>query len=153
VIYRAVALNEVVEQVVLAHQPRAEADGLLLTFEPTSPLPPVRADANQLAQVVTNLIANALSYTSAGTVRVSTYAENDQVCLSVADSGSGIAPEDLPHLYERFYRGQHVLKNDVPGTGLGLAIVKEIVDLHEGRIEVDSQPDKGTTFRVWLPSI
>jgi len=113
----------------------------------------VRADANQLAQVVTNLIANALSYTPAGAVRVSVYAENDQVCLCVADSGSGIAPDDLPHVFERFYRGQLVLKNDVPGTGLGLAIVKEIVDLHEGRIEVDSQPDKGTTFRVWLPSI
>jgi signal transduction histidine kinase len=111
----------------------------------------LRADANQLAQVVTNLIANALSYTAAGYVRVSTLAENTEVCLSVADSGSGIAPDDLPHVFERFYRGQHVLKNDVPGTGLGLAIVKEIVDLHEGHIEVDSQPGHGTTFRVWLP--
>jgi len=92
-----------------------------------------------------------LSYTSAGYVHVSTYPENDEVCLRVADSGSGIAPDDLPHVFERFYRGQLVLKNDVPGTGLGLAIVKEIVDLHEGRIEVDSQPGRGTTFRVWLP--
>lgn len=151
VAYRAVALNEVVEQVVLAHQPRAEADGLLLTFEPAAQLPPVRADANQLAQVITNLIANALSYTAAGTVRVSTVAQEAEVYLCVADSGSGIAPDDLPHVFERFYRGKHVLKNDVPGTGLGLAIVKEIVDLHEGRIEVDSRPGQGTTFRVWLP--
>jgi PAS domain S-box-containing protein len=153
VIYRAVALNEVVDQVVLAHQPRAEADGLLLTFEPASSLPPVRADANQLAQVVTNLIVNALSYTSTGAVRIRTYSKHDQVWLCVADSGSGIAPDDLPHVFERFYRGQHVLKNDVPGTGLGLAIVKEIVDLHEGRIEVDSQLGHGTTFRVWLPVV
>jgi PAS domain S-box-containing protein len=150
-IYQAVALNDVVDQVVLAHQPRAEADGLLLTFEPVTPLPPVRADANQLAQVVTNLITNALSYTSAGYVRVSTFAKNREVCLCVADSGSGIAPDDLPHVFERFYRGQYVLKNDVPGTGLGLAIAKEIVDLHAGRIEVDSQPGQGSTFRVWLP--
>jgi signal transduction histidine kinase len=150
-IYRAVELNDVVEQVVLAHQPRAEVDGLQLTFEPGPHLPPVRADANQLAQVVTNLIANALSYTSTGFVRVSTLAEDAAVCLCVTDSGSGIAPADLPHVFERFYRGQHVLKNDVPGTGLGLAIVKEIVELHEGRIEVDSQPGKGTTFWVWLP--
>jgi|GEM_PF-1644570 len=150
-IYRAVALNDVVDQMVLAHQPRAEADGLLLTFEPAAHLPPVRADANQLAQVVTNLVANALSYTAAGHVHVSTYAENSEVCLCVADSGSGIAPDDLPHVFERFYRGQYVLKNDVPGTGLGLAIVKEIVDLHEGRIEVESQQGHGTTFRVWLP--
>ncbi len=150
-VYRAVALNELVDQIVLAHQPRAEADGLHLTFEPAPDLPPVRADWNQLAQVVTNLVANALSYTSAGYVRVSTCAENNRVCLRVADSGSGIVPDDLPHLFERFYRGQHVLKNDVPGTGLGLAIVKEIVDLHEGQLEVDSQPGQGTTFRVWLP--
>ncbi len=150
-IYRAVALNEVVDQIVLAHQPRAEADGLRLTFAPAPDLPPVRADANQLAQVVTNLVTNALNYTPAGYVRVSTYVENGEVCLRVVDSGSGIAAEDLPHIFERFYRGQRVLKNDMPGTGLGLAIVKEIVDLHEGRIEVDSQPGRGTTFRVWLP--
>ncbi len=150
-IYRAVALNEVVDQIVLAHQPRAEADGLLLIFESASPLPPVRADANQLAQVVTNLVTNALNYTPAGYVRVSTYVENAEVCLRVADSGSGIAAEDLPHIFERFYRGRCVLKNDMPGTGLGLAIVKEIVDLHEGHIEVDSRPGHGTTFRVWLP--
>ncbi|HTP08160.1 MAG TPA: PAS domain S-box protein, partial [Anaerolineae bacterium] len=150
-IYRAVALNDVVDQVVLAHQPRADAEGLLLTFEPAVHLPPVRADANQLAQVATNLIANALSYTAAGYVRVSTFAENSEVCLCVTDSGSGIAPDDLPHVFERFYRGRHVLKNDVPGTGLGLAIVKEIVELHNGRVEVDSRSDHGTTFRVWLP--
>jgi signal transduction histidine kinase len=149
-VYRAVTLNDVVEQVVLAHQPRAESDGLHLTFEPGSPLPPVRADANQLAQVVTNLVANALSYTTAGYVRVSTLAQDAEVCLCVTDSGSGIAPEDLPHVFDRFYRGQYVLKNDVPGTGLGLAIVKEIVELHEGRIEVDSRAGQGTTFRVWL---
>jgi signal transduction histidine kinase len=152
-IYRVVELNDVVGQVVQAHQPRAEADGLQLIFEPATPLPPVRADANQLAQVVTNLVANALSYTTAGYVRVSTFAQDAEVCLCVADSGSGIALEDLPHVFDRFYRGQYVLKNDVPGTGLGLAIVKEIVDLHEGRIEVDSQPDRGTTFRVWLPVV
>jgi signal transduction histidine kinase len=150
-IYRSVALNELVDQVVLAHQPRAEANGLRLTFEPAPNLPPVRADSNQLAQVVTNLVANALSYTTAGYVQVSTRAENDGAYLCVADSGSGIAPDDLPHLFERFYRGRQVLKNDVPGTGLGLAIVKEIVDLHEGRLEVDSQLGQGTTFQVWLP--
>jgi signal transduction histidine kinase len=57
----------------------------------------------------------------------------------------------LPHIFDRFYRGHLVLKNDIPGTGLGLAIVKEIVDLHQGSIEVDSQPGQGTIFRVWLP--
>ncbi len=150
-IYQPVALNELVAQAVLTHQPRAEADGLLLTFEPVPDLPPVRGNADQLAQVVTNLIANALNYTLAGYVRISTGLQGNGVCLSVKDSGSGIDPDDLPHIFERFYRGQRVLKNDVPGTGLGLAIVKEIVELHEGRIEVESQPERGSTFEVWLP--
>jgi PAS domain S-box-containing protein len=149
--YRAVAFNDVVDQVVQAHQPRAEADGLTLTFEPAAHLPPISGDANQLAQVITNLIANALSYTVAGNIRVSTYLQANRVCLCVADNGSGIPAEDLPHIFDRFYRGHLVLKNDIPGTGLGLAIVKEIVDLHQGSIEVDSQPGQGTIFRVWLP--
>ncbi len=148
--FQAVALNEVVEQVVAALQPRAEAAGLQLTCELARNLPPAYGDANQLAQVITNLVANALNYTQAGYVRISTRAQSDQVCLCVTDSGSGIDPEDLPHLFERFYRGQRVIKNDVPGTGLGLAIVKEIVDLHAGRIEVDSRPGQGTTFTVQL---
>jgi PAS domain S-box-containing protein len=151
--YQAVKLNDVVSQVVLAHQPRAEADGLQLTFELAPDLPPIYGDANQLAQVVTNLVANALSYTAAGYVRASTTAHGKRVCLSVADSGSGIPTEDLPHVFERFYRGHLVQKNDIPGTGLGLAIVKEIVDLHQGQIEIDSQPGRGTTFRVWLPTV
>ncbi len=101
--------------------------------------------------MITNLVANALSYTTAGHVRVSTYLQDDRVCLCIEDSGSGIPAEDLPHIFERFYRGHLVSKNDIPGTGLGLAIVKEIVDLHLGNIEVDSQPGQGAIFKVWLP--
>jgi signal transduction histidine kinase len=149
-VYQAVALNEVVEQVVAALQPRAEAAGLQLMCVLAHNLPPAYGDANQLAQVITNLVVNALNYTPEGYVRVSTHAQSDQVCLRVADSGSGIAPEDLPHVFERFYRGQRVPKNDIPGTGLGLSIVKEIVELHSGRIEVDSQLGQGTTFTVQL---
>jgi PAS domain S-box-containing protein len=146
----AVQLNEVAAQVVAAYQPRAQVEGLALTLETTPHLPPVHGDANQLAQVVTNLVVNALNYTSSGYVRVSTRQAGARVGLVVADSGSGIAPEDLPHVFERFYRGRRMLKYEVPGTGLGLAIVKEIVDLHQGQIEVESRPGEGTTFSVWL---
>ena len=150
-VHQTVALNDVVDQVVTALQPRADADGLMLRFEPDSALPPIQGDANQLAQVATNLAANALNYTPAGWVMVRTYRQDAEVCLSVADSGMGIDEIDLPHLFERFYRGHHVPKNEIPGTGLGLPIVKEIVELHRGRIEIDSQPGQGSTFRVWLP--
>ena len=113
----------------------------------------MRAERNQLIQVVNNLVVNAINYTLAGEVRVSTYldVERGQACLQVQDTGIGIEPEDLPHVFERFYRGLRACQSGIPGTGLGLAIAKGIVDLHGGEIEVESQVDEGSTFRVWLP--
>jgi PAS domain S-box-containing protein len=146
-----VDLNFVVEQIVAAHQPRAESAGLQLSFEPQPDLAPVRGEVNQLAQVVTNLVINALNYTLEGSVRVSTFQTAEETCLQVEDSGIGIDPEDLPNIFDRFYRGRRSQRSETPGTGLGLSIVKEIVDLHEGRIEVDSRVKQGSTFKVWLP--
>jgi PAS domain S-box-containing protein len=148
---RPLQLNELIAQIVTAHQPRAEASSLSLSFDPLADLPPIYGDANQLAQVVTNLLANALNYTRRGAVQVRTLLRDQQIGLQVTDTGRGIAPDDLPHIFDRFYRGRHAHHADVPGTGLGLAIVKEIIELHHGQIEVDSQPDRGTTFSVWLP--
>lgn len=149
--FASVDLNELVEQVVMTHQPLADNANLRLTFEPGPGLPFVQGEVNQLAQVVTNLVANALNYTPVGSVTVRTYLEEKHVCLNVMDTGIGIDPEDLPHLFERFYRGKQVSQGVVPGTGLGLAIVKEIVDLHRGSIEVNSQGGKGSAFSVRLP--
>ena len=146
-----VDLNFVVEQIVAAHQPRAESSGLVLVFEPLPNVPAVRGEVNQLSQVVTNLVINALNYTSAGEVRVHTFQTANEACLQVADTGIGIEPDDLPNIFARFYRGRGSQRSETPGTGLGLAIVKEIVDLHDGRIEVNSQVKQGTTFKVWLP--
>jgi len=103
--------------------------------------------------VVTNLVANAIRYTSNGEVSIRTRldATRGQVLLQVTDSGMGIDPADLPHIFERFYRGSRASQSDIPGTGLGLAIVKEIVDLHGGTIDLESFVGKGSTFRVWLP--
>jgi two-component system phosphate regulon sensor histidine kinase PhoR len=144
-------LNDVLQQASTAQQPRAETAGLALTFEPAARLPPVRGDLNRLMQVVTNLIANAINYTPAGAVHVRTVQGDDRVGFEVQDSGMGITPEDLPHLFERFYRGQRASRSSVRGTGLGLNIAKEIVDWHGGHIEVESQVGEGSTFRVWLP--
>ncbi len=149
--FAPVDLNALVEQVVLAHQASAESAGLRLTFAPGRDLPPLQGERNQLAQVITNLVANAISYTPAGEVYVRTDLKSEQVCLQVRDTGMGIDPEDVPHLFERFYRGKQTGQSDIPGSGLGLAIVKEIVDLHQGHVEVDSQVGQGSTFRVWLP--
>jgi PAS domain S-box-containing protein len=150
-VFGPVDLNFVVEQIVASHQPRAESIGLGLLFEPLPTLRPVRGEVNQLAQVVTNLVINALNYTPAGTVQVSTLQVADEACLQVEDSGIGIDPEDLANIFDRFYRGHRSQRSETPGTGLGLAIVKEIIDLHGGRIEVNSQVKQGSTFKVWLP--
>ncbi len=149
--FELVDLNDLIDQIVTAHQPRAESANLALTFTPQPDLPPIMGEVNQLAQVVTNLVANALNYTLAGSVRVSTRWNSNEVCLAVEDTGIGIAPDDIPHIFDRFYRGRRTQRRETPGTGLGLAIVKEIVDLHQGRIEVESGIKQGTTFRVWLP--
>ncbi len=151
VVFSPVDLNEVVGQVVTAHQPRAEAAGLRLTFEPGDDLPAVRGEPGRLMRVVTNLLGNAINYTSEGSVHVATQRLDGHVCLQVRDTGIGIEPEDIPHLFERFYRGRHASQSNIPGTGLGLGIVKEIVDLHGGKIEVSSRVGQGSKFTVWLP--
>lgn len=151
--FSAVDLNLIAEEVVAVHLLRAEAAGLTLVFEPDLSLPPVRAQPEQLTQVINNLVDNAINYSSAGRVRVVTrhIQELAQACLEVSDTGRGIDPKDLPHLFERFYRGHGVGSSSIAGAGLGLALTKEIVNLHGGRIEVDSQVGQGSTFKVFLP--
>ncbi len=147
-----VDLNNVIQQVVMALEPRAEIGGLQMTFR-SNPVPEVRGEFNQLAQVVTNLVANAINYTPNGSITVRTAFEEAQqlVYLEVTDTGMGISEADIPHLFTRFYRGERAGQTSIPGTGLGLSIVKEIVDLHEGNITVQSSVGRGTTFKVYLP--
>jgi PAS domain S-box-containing protein len=146
-------LNALTRDVVISQQASAENKGLSLQFEPALDLPRVFGHPNRLAQVVTNLVNNAINYTQDGAIQLHTcYDERrSAIGLVVQDTGSGIAAEDLPHIFQRFYRGQRVGQSNLPGTGLGLGIVKEIVAQHGGAIEVESQVGQGSTFRVWLP--
>ncbi len=150
---RQLDLNDLVAHVVTANQPRAAARNLTLDFTPAPGLPPVLAEPNQLVQVATNLIANAINYTPTGFIRINTYldAEGSQICLEVLDSGIGISAEDQKYLFDRFYRGDTVGQLKIPGTGLGLAIAQEIVALHNGSISVESQLGQGSRFLVCLP--
>jgi PAS domain S-box-containing protein len=149
--FTAVDLNQLTEQVVVAHWPLAESSGVRLSFDPGEGLPYIRGEKNQLARVITNLVSNAVRYTLQGEVRVRTFEADRQVCLNVTDTGIGISLDDQVHIFERFYRGRQVRQSKIHGTGLGLAIVKEIVDLHEGQIIVTSEIGKGSTFQIWLP--
>jgi signal transduction histidine kinase len=145
-----VDLNALTAEVVQAHLPQAERKGLRLTLDAAPDLPTIQADQKQLRQVLTNLTANAINYTPAGSVQIRTFTDLNRVVWEVADTGMGINEEDLAHLFERFYRGQRMIQSAIPGTGLGLGIVKEIVNLHEGSIDVESVVDQGTVMRVRL---
>jgi signal transduction histidine kinase len=149
-VFEPVDLNAVLERVVLTQQPRAEAAGLRLVLDATPDLPQVQGDVNHLLQVMTNLIANAISYTPVGAVHVRSSVQSNYVSVEVRDTGLGVAPEDLPHLFERFYRGEVGRRASAPGTGLGLAISKEIMERLGGRITVESEAGQGAAFTVWL---
>ncbi len=115
---------------------------------------PIRADRTRLQEALYNLLDNAVKYSREhGEIRVSARNRDGEIELSVSDDGIGIAKEDLPRIFERFYRADKARSGDkVRGTGLGLAIVKHITQLHGGRVEADSDPGKGTRIRVILPS-
>ena len=109
-------------------------------------------DAARIGQIVDNLLSNALRYTDeGGTVSVRTGSEGGEAILEVADTGIGIAPTDLPHVFERFWRSDKSRARSSGGAGIGLAIVHELVNAHEGRIDVESHPGRGTTFVVRIP--
>lgn len=112
-----------------------------------------RINAPLLEQGVTNLVDNAIKYSEpGGEVRIQGTLDDDQVVVAVTDTGCGIPSEHLPRLFERFYRVDKARSRQLGGTGLGLAIVKHIAQAHEGRIDVESKPGSGSTFRIYLPS-
>ncbi|SRR5579871_196090 len=113
----------------------------------------VLADPGQMRQVMTILLDNAIKYTpEGGKVRISATREDGRAAISISDTGIGIEPEVLPHIFERFYRGDSARARDEHGSGLGLAIADWIVKAHNGEIRVSSEPGKGSTFSVLLPA-
>ena len=151
--FAAVDLNALVANRLQTFEAELNAAGLRLHFEPDEAQPMIWGQREHLAQIVDNLLANAIHYTAEGHIRVTTHIDRDQGegVVSVEDSGQGIGSDDLPHVFERFYRGARAGQSNIPGTGLGLAIVQEVVNLHDGRIEVESEEGEGTTITVWLP--
>ncbi|NJO11288.1 MAG: HAMP domain-containing histidine kinase [Leptolyngbyaceae cyanobacterium SL_1_1] len=115
-------------------------------------LPLVRADPERVEQIMVNLLSNALRYTPEGSITVKGWAEGDRVWTAVLDTGEGIAADDLPHVFERFWRADRSRDRHSGGTGIGLAICKRLVELQGGQIFVDSQLGQGSTFRFWLPA-
>jgi heavy metal sensor kinase len=145
------ALEPMIQDLVDELTLLADDRRITLSFE-SQPVPPVLGDAQWLKQALINLLDNALHYTpSGGAVRVRLQTAGEWVAVAVEDTGHGIEPEHLPHLFERFYRTDWARAKDAGGTGLGLPIVKEIAEAHGGTISVTSQVDKGSVFTLRLP--
>ena len=148
-------LNLLLSQIIADRSALAAEHGLVLDYQPDEALPLALIDPVMLTEVITNLVGNAINYTPAGgMVTVSTAAREGAgqrwATFTVHDTGLGISAKDLPHLFERFYRGEVGRKASAPGTGLGLAISKEIVKKMGGHITVASEPGHGAAFTVWL---
>ncbi len=151
---RAVDLGPFLAGIQEAFRPKALAKGVRLELEVPEGLPPVDADPDRLRQVLDNLLANALRHTPEGrTVRIEARREGQGVRIQVVDQGPGIPPEDLPRVFERFWRGDRARgRTERGGAGLGLAIVKGLAEAHGGRVGVESQVGVGSTFWVWWPA-
>jgi signal transduction histidine kinase len=151
-------VNQLAAQLIADRTALAAGHQLLIDYRTESPLALAQADPAMLGQVVSNLLTNAINYTPAGgliTIITTRRERDDQswITLTIHDSGPGISPHDLAHLFDRFYRGEAGRKSGAPGTGLGLAISAQIMNKLGGLITVDSQPGEGAAFTVWLKPV
>jgi signal transduction histidine kinase len=140
-------LAVVVSEAVASFRAQADAARIALSANAAPDLPMLQADPARIRQVLDNLIANALRYTPAGgTIQVRCFEQDRHIVVTVSDSGAGIPPEELPHIFDRFYRSP-----DSRGMGLGLAIARNLEAAHGGDISAESEPGKGTTIRFSFP--
>jgi PAS domain S-box-containing protein len=145
-------VQPLVERAILLLDPLACSRGIPITCEFDRNLPVVVADPDLLAQAITNVVANAIKYSSsAGEIRVSVRTDGNDLLIEVADKGHGIAPEHVKRIFEKFYRVPRVENADESGTGLGLTFVREIMDSHGGHVTVESELGTGSTFTLRLP--
>jgi signal transduction histidine kinase len=143
---KMVSLNDAVEKTLELLRPEIENRGVAVKTKLSQNLTATPADATQLQQVLVNLVKNAMqAMTTGGTLTLQTGETSDSVWVSVADTGGGIPQERINRIFEPFYTTKK------KGTGLGLMIVQRIVRAHNGRIELESNVGRGTTFRIWLP--
>lgn len=148
---QSVAPRDLLEHSVLVYAPQAEQQQVTLHLNLPDNLPRIQVDPDRIVQVLGNLISNALRHTpNGGEIRLAAKSENQHLVLQVQDTGAGIAPEDLPHVFDRFYRGDKS-RSQNGESGLGLAIARSIVEAHHGRISASSPPGQGTTFSITLP--
>jgi len=144
--------REILQRVIAHIHPTLEEKQIALEAQITDDLPTVSVDPQRIEQVLLNLLDNACRYTPpGGKIALSAYREDGAVHVSVRDGGPGIAPEDLPHIFERFYRGDKSRARSSGGTGLGLSIAKALIEAHGGRIWAENAPQGGACFHFTVP--
>ena len=151
--FRPLQIRDVVQDVVESQRAQFEAKGLVLEVELPQDLPLVQGDPERLAQVMDNLVSNACRYTPKGKVTITVSQMQGALRMDVSDTGIGIAAADQSKIWDRFFRADHPLVEEVGGTGLGLSIVKMFVEMHGGRIWMDSELGEGSTFTFILPTM
>ena len=147
-----VNLSLLVPGIVESFQQQADAKKLALIIEKPDDAFIVSGDKKQIAEALRHLLTNALNYTEEGQIHIRIFIDGN-ICVEVADTGIGIAAEDIPHIFDRFYRGQSVSQLTFPGAGLGLFVTQEIMNLHDGEVSVSSQVNEGSTFRLCFPAL
>jgi signal transduction histidine kinase len=145
------SLKDVVHTVVTAVEPLATSKALALTPEVGKDLPTGHGDGRRLAQVLLNLVGNAIKFTDRGQVTIKANMSDGLFTVTVTDTGPGIAPSDQAKLFREFQQADNTITKQKGGTGLGLAISKRIIEMHGGRIWVDSKLGKGSTFTFTVP--
>jgi signal transduction histidine kinase len=146
-------ITQIMENTVALMSAKAEEKNIQITCSCRN-IKSIHADPKGIEEVFSNLITNAVNYSpNNGKIEVAAEGLNEYIEIKVMDTGFGIPPEEISKIFDKFYRVKHPQTRQVLGTGLGLAIVKGIIEAHNGNIEVESIPDKGTTFKILLPII
>jgi signal transduction histidine kinase len=146
------SLSDLISDTLESFSNQASLKGISLSGSAEPGIDPVTMDVQRMGRVLNNLFSNALRYTpSGGQINILAVRAENGVLVSISDTGEGIAPADLPHIFERFYRGEKSRSRQRGGSGLGLAIAKGIIDAHKGYIKAESEQGKGTTFTFFLP--
>lgn len=150
---RVTDLHQHVEQVIHHFRPKAEEKHVSLEHPKTGQLPQVYVDPQRVEQIIINLLSNALRHTPQGsTITINLSTSGDMVLLSVRDQGEGVSEEEIPYLFQRFYKSDKSRQEEQGGTGLGLSISQKLAQAHGGRIEVSNHPEGGAVFTLHIPT-
>ncbi|MFW6134780.1 MAG: sensor histidine kinase, partial [Elusimicrobiota bacterium] len=149
--FKKANLKQIILDIAKVYEQKIKSKSLQLKIEIQDDLPEVEADPFKIEQMLINLIDNAVKYTEQGEIKIEAHSAEDNIEIKISDTGIGISSDDIERIFERFYVADKSRSRKMGGTGLGLSIVKHIVILHNGKINVNSTPLKGTEFIINLP--